>query len=200
MGISRSFGNSLPHAPSDQFRPETAFLLVCDGGLGRYVQVLLRDFVVGFHALPLVLQPCPCSSALQLVASTCYARIASLSPLLSPPPHVARGVFSCLLLAMLFCSWVLGSLPWLFLFLGSWVPSLAVSFFCFQDVVVTLTPLSSLLSFAHHPWLKASLCTSHCDEVKRILSCSRRQLRRELHSPWHRCCCFLASLPASPCP
>ena len=112
--------NSLPHAPSDQFRTETAFLLVCDGGLGRSVQVLLQDIVVGsthcLHVLPLVLQPC--FSALELVASTCYARIASLSPLLSPPPRVARGVFSCLQLAMFFCSWVLGSLPWLFSVLG----------------------------------------------------------------------------------
>ena len=61
-------GHPLPLAPSDQFRTETAFLLVCDGDLaglilGKQVQVSPN------------------------VACTSCARTASLSP----PPRVARG-------------------------------------------------------------------------------------------------------------
>ena len=199
MGISRSFGNSLPHAPSDQFRPETAFLLVCDGGLGRYVQVLLRDFVVGFHALPLVLQP-----TLFLCTSACCFHVLradsiAVATAVTPSARCAWSVF-------------LPAVGYALLFLGSWVPSLAVSvlgflgpfpgcfFLLFSRCRCHFDSTEFAFELCSSPWLKASLCTSHCDEVKRILSCSRRQLRRELHSPWHRCCCFLASLPASPCP
>ena len=57
-------GTSLPLAPSDQFRTETAFLLVCDGDLvglvlGRHVQILFS------------------SAHPPRVASTCCARTAS---------------------------------------------------------------------------------------------------------------------------
>ena len=49
--LQTTLGNSLPLAPSDHFRTETAFLLVCDDDQVGLVQVLLPDSITGFHAL-----------------------------------------------------------------------------------------------------------------------------------------------------
>ena len=103
---------SLPHAPSDQFRTGTAFLLVCDQVglvLGRYVQVLLPDFVVGFHALsPRVASRTP---TLFLCTSACCFHVSRVDSI--AVATAARCAWSVLLPAVdyVFCSWVLGSLP-----------------------------------------------------------------------------------------
>ena len=101
------FGHSMPLAPSDHFRTETAFVLVCDGDL--------VGLVLGGH-VQMLFSP----------ARTCVL-----------PPHVARRqhrshslralrveIFAVVrpLLALFFLSWVLGSQPWLFFFMGPWVP------------------------------------------------------------------------------
>ena len=156
-------GNSLPHAPSSQFRTETAsfssvMVINLDLSWADTVKFFSQTSLLAFTPFStccLVLQPSrnSRSSALQLVASTCYAPIASLSPLLSPSS--ARCVWSVLLPAVgnaLFCLRVLGSLPCLFSFLGVLGPfpgCFLFLFISFRDVVVTLTLLSELLRFAH---------------------------------------------------
>ena len=104
-------------APSDQFRTETAFLLVCDGD--RYVQVLLPDVVVGFHAWsPRVASDSNLLVVLVLVPACCFYVSRADSIAVAAVTPSARCAWSVLLPAV----------GYALLFLGSWVPSLAV--FC----------------------------------------------------------------------
>ena len=159
-------GNSLPHAPSGQFRTETASfssvkvvkLDLSWADTFKFFSQTSSLASTRFSTCCLVLQPSRSSRSRSRSCSGCFQvlradSIAVATAVRSHPPRVARGVLGTCSPAVCtaLLSRVLGSLPWLFLhgFLGPFPGCL------FTFHVVTLPLLSELVSLLT-PWLKAS--------------------------------------------
>ena len=95
----RHLSNSLPHAPSDQLWP------------GRYIHVLLRDFVVSFHALSPRVASCTPTLFLSTSASCFHVLRADSIAVVNAVTPSARCAWSVLLPAVGYALGFLGPFP-----------------------------------------------------------------------------------------